>query len=205
MVQNFFAKVNAKLDAMDRYHMALGSFVSKFSQVECTLQTVLWTIARVSDATGKAVFSGVRPDQALSYLNRIADAEKWPAERKANLTLIADRLGPITKLRNDLLHYGATWHEQDVWQVSNATFAHIPDKLRVVQVPLSALREAGHDLMKIEHHLIHFAWSDSIPEDSKRHYEKMLASAWRYKPLSPTARPRMSQKARKGRQPPPQS
>lgn len=67
------------LDALykktDAYNLALGRFISVFSQVETELQGYLWKFAGVPAPTAQAIFSGVRVDAAIQLINRISDAQ----------------------------------------------------------------------------------------------------------------------------------
>ena len=79
----------------DEYYCALGQFVSDFSEVEQSLQIVLWHFSGVKSPIAQAVFSGVRADDAANKITRIGVAQKWSEERKAEWKAICDRLGAI--------------------------------------------------------------------------------------------------------------
>src|ERR1700675_4670161 len=105
------------------YHRALGAFVSAFSQVEATLLRILWILARLEAPYAQAVLSGVKIEGAMGFINRIAEAEQWPENKKSQWQVIFTHLGLINKLRNDILHYGGSMFG-DVWVVSNLAVAH---------------------------------------------------------------------------------
>jgi hypothetical protein len=87
----------------EEYYQALGGFVAEFSEIEAAMQVALWHFTKVKTSVAQAVFSGVRADEACSKITRIADAENWSAARKADWKVIADRLGILRTLRNDIL------------------------------------------------------------------------------------------------------
>ena len=90
------------------YHRALGAFVTAFSRVEATLLKVLWILARLEAPYAQAVLSGVKIEGAMGLINRIAEAEQWPDNKKAEWQEVFTQLGLINKLRNDILHYGGS-------------------------------------------------------------------------------------------------
>lgn len=89
------------------YMFALGNFISMFSALEAKLQAALWKFAGVTPPGAQAVFSGVRVNGAMQFINRLADAQNWDKARKDELQFMFAQLGIINRLRNDLLHYGA--------------------------------------------------------------------------------------------------
>src|SRR5689334_14321562 len=96
----------AHMERSPSYYSALGRFVSDFSRIETTLQRTLWIAAGVSDNVAPAVFSGLKVEGCLQFIKRIADAKGWKTSQSDLLEEITSRLGPINKLRNDILHYG---------------------------------------------------------------------------------------------------
>lgn len=152
--------------------------------IEALMQRTLWRVAGVSDATAKAVFSGVRTDAAMQYINRVAAAERWSVASKATLQMIFSQLGQINKLRNNILHYGATeGDEQDTWIISNKRFAHLPENISQQAISWETLDSARYDLDKIEYHLIFLVQTTGhIPGPDEAEIYAVLGRAWRYKP-----------------------
>src|ERR1700722_13093198 len=100
----FVDDVIARVERSPAYYAALGRFVSDFSRVETTLQYALWAAAGVGRPLGPAIFSGHKIDGCLQLMKRIADAKGWELSQKEMLDEITDRLGPLNRLRNDILH-----------------------------------------------------------------------------------------------------
>jgi hypothetical protein len=199
-------KANALLSReIDQYQQSLGRFVAAFSQVEANLQTVLWHFAGVKAPTAQAVFSGVRVEGAMGFINRIAEAQRWRKSKRDKLQYIFTQLGIINKLRNDILHYGAQLHARDTWVVSNRLFAHIPKRVRQLTVSPSILDDASFDLRKIESHLIVMAWHKVMPPGARAAFRPALKAAWRYKQPQPSRPARKSRKIPQGRRPRPRA
>ena len=124
----------------DPYYDALGQFVTAFSQVETTLLRALWQLAQF--------LSGVRIEGAIGFINRIADAENWPKDKRSDWQKIFTQIGLINKLRNDILHYGTTGFGS-VRVVSNQAVAHIPERIREIHITPKILDRATKDLWDI--------------------------------------------------------
>ena len=63
----------------------------------------------------------------MKLINRIADAQKWRKPQREKLTYVFQHLGQLNKLRNDILHYGASPTDRTftTWKVTNRLFAHL--------------------------------------------------------------------------------
>jgi hypothetical protein len=163
------------------YHQSLGKFVSTFSMVECALLWAFWECAGVPSPIAQAVFSGTRIDGAIGFINRIADAQKWRKSKKQEFQYVFTQLGHINKLRNNILHYGATLDVPGQWIVSNALFAHIPEKMHTVAISRTVLEDASEDLLKILAHLLVLSYGKWMPRASLRLASRVRKTAWRCK------------------------
>jgi hypothetical protein len=147
------------------------------------MQVALWQASRVASPIAQAVFSGIRADEACNKIKRIADAQGWSEQRQADWKEIADHLGILRELRNDLLHYGARWISPNIWLVSNQMFAHIPSKITDTIVTPAILTDATADVEKIGAHLFKSMFDHEMTEIAKTSLAGALSSAWRYTPL----------------------
>lgn len=165
------------------FNFALGRFISMFSALEAKLQAALWKFAGVSPPSAQAVFSGVRVDGAMQFINRLADAQNWDKARKDELQFMFAQLGIINRLRNDLLHYGASWQEleDETFVITNKPFVHVPDRIQETRITPEILKDATFDTAQILLRLILFAWSDEYPE-ARKQFDPVLSTSWRYKP-----------------------
>jgi hypothetical protein len=175
---------------LDSFHRSLGNFVSRFSDTEVNLQIALWQLAGLERRVAVSLLSGLRIDGASSVLSRLADAQKWPKVKRDALDAIKAHLGPITRLRNDILHYGAQAAGPDEWLVSNVVFAHVENRVSEMRITPSLLDDASADLEKIDAHLMMLAWKDVLPAPALEAFGERMKRAWRYKP--PTLKGRQS-------------
>jgi hypothetical protein len=170
-------------DHLDDYHRSLGEFVAIFSQVESTLVRSLWVLAHMEAPYAQAVLSGVRVDGAMGYINRIAEAEGWPKERKGDWQRIFTQLGLLNKLRNDLLHHGAAMFGR-VWVVSIEKIVHHPARMREINFTPKILRAARADLSAIMTLLILLGGERVgivVRANRASWMRKLRRGAWRYK------------------------
>jgi hypothetical protein len=172
------------------YYMALGRFVSDFSELEGAMQVALWILSDVKSPTAQAIYSGVRAEDACNKITRIGDANRWSKPRKDEWKIIADRLGILRVLRNDILHYGAKWVGIDEWLISNKFFAHLPEKATATIISPKILGDATADIEKLLIHLWIFLFGDEISAATRGSYlNPALLRAWRYTPPPQAGRP----------------
>ncbi len=91
-------------EATTAYYQALGKFVDHFAAVESALLWFLSRLASVDEPTSRAIFSGVRADQAISFIKRLHEARRQPLNETLAKTF--DHFTQINRYRNDILHYG---------------------------------------------------------------------------------------------------
>lgn len=189
------------------YLAALGRFVHAFSQIEAHLTVVLWVAAKIDFDIARALLSGVRIDGAINLLGRTMDARGIIGPNRTSLDAALQQLGLINKMRNDVLHYGATALANGELIVSNKMSAHLISRLREVPISVQSLDDMTYDLDKIwvqlevsGHRLIFPDLQFSI-----RGYDERLQRAWRYKPAPQSAQPRKTPKTHQGQPPPPVS
>jgi hypothetical protein len=181
------AKLEATLDALlgpdvPQYWQALGCFVDRFTGVEVYLQQLLWLFAGLPGPIAQAVFRNTSTDRAMQVIRRIADAQKWTEERKAELTSIFKQLEAINQLRNNLLHLGATFKGQGQWLVSNELLTYTKEKVRTQSITIATLQAATSDLTEMYSRLTLFAFAEQMLPDTRSVFEASAKQSWRYEP-----------------------
>src|SRR6266851_4317692 len=121
------ASADPKREIIKWYISELGSFISAYSLVEWALNMVLWTYAKIDKSMATAIFSSSRVDFCCQTLKRIIDSQSLSGPDVTELLLIIEHLGIITRVRNDILHYGVHSVNVDSGNVviSNMFFAHL--------------------------------------------------------------------------------
>lgn len=166
------------------YWQALGQFISGFSLLEVNMQLALWTFAHLSKPMARALLAGsTRIDAAMTLISKVAEAEKWDAEKKTELSRLFTQLGHINKIRNDLLHFGASPDStSDEWTVSNKTFATADDQVRITKITVQTLSDLSSDVANINSNLVLLAWGDQMKPATRELFENTKHFPWRYTP-----------------------
>ena len=176
-------RIAKTLVGLDTFYLALGQFVAQFSETEALIQTVFWELAGIQSPTAQAVFSGVRTDDAMGKITRIADAQKWSLSAKNKKDFIFGQLKHINKLRNNILHYGAQLEGPDTWKVTNENFVHVPENISSEVISPQILQAARNDLDTIELLLIDLILINGPHEQAARDaIDEALKTSWQYKP-----------------------
>jgi hypothetical protein len=186
--QDDFIKQLARRSA---YHQALGQFLDMFSNIEAIMHLVLRYYAQTPEPIALAIFSGVRVDGAMNYVNRIIEVVPPKPELQAELKYVFEQLSIINKVRNDLVHHGASYEfdARDVAIVTNAPLALTEDRIRSIPISTQILSDLITDLQKIQTHLAirHIEESKRLNPASLTYalMKDSLTDAWRYKPPQP--------------------
>jgi hypothetical protein len=181
-----------------QYWEALGRFVDTFSMVENNMQLTLWHFSKVKWPIAQAVFSGVRIDAGSNYVRRIAEATDWPKEQIDMFEILLAQLGEITRVRNDILHYGGFLQSDGHHEVTNVLYAHTQERIRTTKITAEILDAMSSDLATI---CVQF-----MILRGARMTEKVLAggqmppqTAWHYKPERQQGRKQKPPKPRQAR------
>ncbi len=132
-----------------RFLEALGWFVFMFSIIEQQVQNTLWHFTKVDPIIARCILSGTRIDAAFRQLKRIAEATEWPANRKHLLDHVTQRMGDITRFRNDLLHYGISGESSDTAVVTNEKYAHVKSRIRTTNISAPILDQKSSEMVAI--------------------------------------------------------
>jgi hypothetical protein len=87
------------------YFEYLGRLVHTFSLAEAILFKFLIYYTGVSDKTARAIFSGVRVQEGISFIRRLMEIRRLGQTRKADIDNVLAQFAKINDLRNHLLHY----------------------------------------------------------------------------------------------------
>src|SRR6266705_1053118 len=99
----------------------------------------LKTYSKVSWPVARAIFSGVRVEQSMGFINRICDAFDPGDEWRKELEDVFTQLRAINEIRNSLLHYGSATLSDRGRITTNIRIAHVPTRIREYAVSLDIL------------------------------------------------------------------
>ena len=128
------------------FHKTLGRFIWEFSQTEAALFTYLLVTSRMRINDARAVFTDARINNVKTHINRLRKARGVPDDPK--LDSVLNQLGSITRLRNDIVHYGAMptidgdlTISDEMWKLENAT---------TYRIKLTDIEDATADICAIK-------------------------------------------------------
>jgi hypothetical protein len=176
------SQTDAGRERLRAYHCALGEFVDTFAHTELLTHFVLRWHTKTTSAAARAVFSGVRTNQAADYLRRLAEVDILPADEWTELGPVVDQLSLITKRRNDILHHGARDVEEGGASVSNEAMALTIDRIQSFPISPDILADMTADLRKIHVHFLVRHMGRPALRGSHPELERALSAPWRYKP-----------------------
>jgi len=176
------------------YYEALGRFITSFSVIEQLLNFVVWRYARLHKhgEIARALLSSLRIDAATNHLNRLIAARKLKGPDIAELKLIFDQLGKITRTRNDIVHFGIrSYNARGHAVVSNKPFAHVRERVRKIHVSPATLAKMTADLDQMFIRLVIQARIEGVPlRRARQRVPHLERATWQYKPREQAPRRR---------------
>lgn len=181
------------LEDVAAYYRALGEFVDTFANVEEVMFLYLAALVGVDHDTARAVFSGVRIRDAISYIKRIAEVRG--AQLAAELDEVLGQLQIINDVRNLILHHPTSekWRSGSLVQsISNVGRALTAERIKEIPISAAILMDMQYDLFRIQVFLVHEFACLAIPEGERDAIDRLgpvQIGAWLYKPAQqPRAR-----------------
>jgi hypothetical protein len=169
-----------QLQLHERYYLELGRFIQRFAGIEAKLQDVLWHFSGVSPEVARSIFSGVRPDQAVSFIKRLNRSRG--TELHPMLAETLDQVSVINAARNMIIHYGALFDNGMPTVVTNRRIANHPDETLRFPVTSSSLDALTADIQHIHLRLNLFLQRNQTkPTRFERAVAQLQQRAWRYK------------------------
>jgi hypothetical protein len=179
----------------ERYWRALGKFVDEFAAIETAIHILLMQRTNTPLDIARAVFSGVRIQEAMKLIGRVSEVRPLDAKTKADQKYVFAQLNVITDFRNAILHYGARTITPSEFEVTNWLMALNESRQVKIRVSAKTLLQLVHDLRKIEVHLMarHMLREPDLMLPFTRSELNLLNASWRYIP------PEQAQRRRKTR------
>jgi hypothetical protein len=183
---------------LEDFWNALGQFIYEFSQVERILFFYLITTSRMPIQDAKAVFTDVRIDKAKQAVKRLREARELPEDDQLDCAF--SQLSVVTRLRNDLVHYGPTPKtsgtfevSDDLWKLNNS---------RTYEISKDGIKNATVDLGVLKEFFLKHMLTELTPEvPLTKNMPKVVLLPWKYTPSQPT-RPPSSTPSRPAKPPP---
>lgn len=181
------------LKKRDKYYLALGHFIDDFAATEAQVLDVLCYYAKADKQTAKALFSGVRVDQAADFIRRLGQARKINPGPLAEISQnLLPQVKAITDLRNDIIHYGIQLNSSGL-KVDNQRGVG-RTQVRRYFVSAKLLEDASSDLGRINLRF-YMAANNEISTSLPPQIREKLFGPWRYRSrVTPQKRPQSPRK-----------
>ena len=164
------------------YHEALGLFIESFATTEAMMQFLLWHYAGVPGSVGRCIFSGTRPDTAISFLKRITTVNDPGEPLSSDLADILAQFQAINVVRNEIIHFIPVGDmPDDARDLTNEIRAHTESKRRIVKMSVDQLFDMTTDLHKIAVHVGYHRVFKNNEKLARETYAEWLQRPWRYK------------------------
>jgi len=144
------------------YYEALGRFISEFSEAENHIVNMHRLIAGVSLEKARAIFSGLRAEEASKQIKRMLEISD--PSSVTEFEWVFKQLTDINEIRNSLVHYGTRFSpEPKTTNAARATNKNVKE----FPVSLEILAELTADIKKIGAHCFAHVLRKEIEEELK--------------------------------------
>jgi hypothetical protein len=188
MPENIKAQLDSVTEEERKFESALGRFTLTWADAEAQLYRVLVRYAGVTDAVGRAIFSGTRAGAMMDYVRSIAHNTKLDAQRVDDLEFVFGQLKTINTMRDHVTHFGSAelliWREPDKRVVSNVERVSRIGKHFTKEVGSQTLDDMTFDLQGIINHLGRH-WTSTTDAFFVWEENKGEGTTWRFRPEQP--------------------
>lgn len=160
----------------------LGRFVLAYAQVEGYLRKSLYFHGRISEAVSKIVLSGVRTEDAISYLKKLLKWSDLDPQILTDYEEVFSHIGPIKEVRNLLLHSGIEVFAPLGFAVTNASKILDPKDATIIPVSHEIFEQMTADLHKMTAMLINNLLRLQAPPSSNFSLDRLARGPWLYTP-----------------------
>jgi hypothetical protein len=189
-------------DQLEDFWSALGRFIYDFSGIERFLFLYLLVTSKMPIADAQAVFTDAKIDKAKQAIKRLRQARGLPGDDRLDCAF--NQLADITRLRNDLVHYGPTPKPDGSFEISDLLWKL--NNPRTYRVAAEDIRNATVDLGTLmEFHLKHMLTEISPEIPFIKNMPQVALLPWKYKPSQPIRPPSSTRTKSAKPQPPPAS
>jgi hypothetical protein len=189
------------------YYRALGEFVEAFADVEGDLFLYLYNLVGVDYNMARAVFSGVRIQETVSFIRRIIEIR--PSKIPDGLDEVLAQLLTINDTRNLILHHSVSGRYSKghlVRSISNIDRALTPGRIKEIPISDKILNSMTVDLLHIKTFLTHEASLLMLPPEARVKIEQLgpvPVGAWLYTPAPQSKTEKRAPPKRRAKRTPP--
>jgi hypothetical protein len=174
------AAIGLLIEASERFQHSIGPFIIGYSSAELMLYRTLLRYAKITDAVGRAVFSGTRVGPMINFIKGIAENTNMEAERLRDLENIFEQFAAINYMRDLLVHQHIGSYSLSGTTVSTHARASRYVKGKSVLISYEMMQAMTADLSTIGLLLSFHLRAGALPSRPDN-----LRSPWLYKPVQP--------------------
>ncbi len=183
-------KIDPVMAMYATYYLSLGRFIQNFADAEVMTTLILAHFAQTSPEVSQAIFSGTRGKDAISYINRICEAQHRPQD--ADLKSAFSQFQILNDARNTILHHGAKI-DGDGLIATNDAMAHLlPRTIKKLPVSSAILDEMALDAetIRVKLSLFMMRGRTTLFPDLAQRFAAIAARPWFYKSPPQASPPR---------------
>jgi hypothetical protein len=170
-----------------KYLLALGKFVSIYSQTEAMWHAALRRWAGVDEKISRALTGGMRGGEVTNTLRKIMQVVKIEKPKENELKSLITQFNDIAQFRDRLIHRGASYSPdfQQLVSTNDAYYRTLED-FETLAFNRDDMKHASQDLGRIMLRLLYAMLPDgySVPGVSEKH-QRWIHAPWSYKLLRP--------------------
>lgn len=182
---------------------AVGRFVIQYALAEGCVHALARKLSGLSDKKARIIFGGMRVSDLTGRMRQLLLLQDASGKRMADVTDCLDQIDAIATKRHNLVHRGGHYIK-GVMEVSNWLTAKSVATAEFEEYTEDMLGAMEIDCAVIAARLFYIT-HPSRGKGKPKSYLKFLYEPWRHKPRAPKNEKKRLQKARKARQPAPQS
>jgi hypothetical protein len=172
----------AELFESEEYLIALGNFITRFSDLEGLLNAAVWKFANLKPSVHRAVLGRLAIEATTTKIKRLIRAKLITGETKSDIEYMLKQIDDIAGTRNDMLHLGYSAIRRGHYVFDNKPYAL--DKATAFSYRLSVrtLNDMSTDILRICREL--YSMIIQTPSQQRMFwlvYDRVQGYAWRYK------------------------
>jgi hypothetical protein len=177
------------------FQKAIGKFILAWADVESALYAVLRHYSGVSDAVGRAIYSGTRAGPMMTFIEAIAHNTNMETARREDLEEVFERLRTINTMRDRIVHH-VDGSEQR-FELEDPTRRYLTNANRVSRLGKEFVLLIGSvDIDAISADAVACCWRlvehTEPTNDPFKCRDHLKRRAWLYTPPQPIAPPKRS-------------
>jgi hypothetical protein len=169
-----------------QYYQQFGHFIHRFAQTEKMTHALFHFVSGTGEAVARTISGGMALGHLISLTKRVIAARNLDGDMAAETDLLFQQLSDIAKLRDYLVHRGASFDEENLLVLTNQMTARSLDNVEVLILQIDDIENALKDLVRIGLRMAWLITPHDAPQWEGMNMEAFRAVPWSYKHRQPT-------------------